>query len=609
MLALTDEAGRLAVLRQLNLLDTPPSEEFDRLTLLAARMFGVPIALITLIDATRQWVKSAHGAPSHDMPRGATFCEHVVRDRQTLVVADASEDPRFPATPFAASGAPVRFYAGAPLITRDGHVIGTLCVFDYVARSFTAAERHSLEILAAQVMTVIELRHSSGRLHPSSRLPNGAQFGEDLADLTRRLPGQSRILVVIDVVDPDHLPTHINLLGPRWERELPAVVIRGIRAVFGDDLTIYHPLSLRFAFLLDPSASPGWQDKLDQMMARFRQKTIDEVPIALAPSLGVVPFRLGDFADQVLLQRGVMAAHEARAVGRMLSPAHDGPGSAPGSTPGSAPGSANDWHDAHMLLGELRRALALPGQLSLAFQPRLDFTSGACHAVEALIRWNHPTLGPVSPGEFIPLVEQTTLMTELTLWVMDTAMREIAAFRACGVALRVSINVSASDLQSSDIAGRIAALLARHDLPAEAIELEFTESSLLPNRSFVHQQLRAIRERGIDIAIDDFGTGYSNLAYLKSMPASVVKLDQSFIRMLATSARDRAIVKAAILMAHELGYRVVAEGIETEEICAMVAGWGCDEGQGYHIARPMTAVQLAAWLTERAAPAVAVSLP
>lgn len=596
MLAASEEAERLAALRQLNLLDTPPSDEFDRLTLLTARFFAVPVVLIALIDDARQWVKSRHGPDLGEIPRGIAFCSHVVDGRQTLVVNDASEDPRFRDNPLVLGPPHIRFYAGAPLITRDGHALGALCLIGHEPREFSPSERHTLELLAAQVMAVIELRHAYGRLHPTSRLPNAAQFGEDLAELTRRHLGESRLFVMIDIADPDHLPTHINLLGPRWERELPTAMIRGIRAVFEEKFPIYHPLSLRFAFLLDPSATPGWQEKLDQMASRLRRPMSSEVPVALHPSIGVVPFRLGDFTDQALVQRGVLAAHEARAVGRMLTAA-------------SGQSAANDWHDAHMLLGELRRALDLPGQLTLAFQPRLDFKSGACRAVEALIRWNHPTLGPVSPGEFIPLVEHTTLMTDLTYWVMEAAMREIAELRRTEPLFRVSINVSAGDLQNSDIVGRTTDLLRRYGLPPAAIELEFTESSLLPNRTFVHQQLRAIRDLEVEIAIDDFGTGYSNLAYLKSMPASVVKLDQSFIRVLATSARDRAIVKAAILMAHELGYRVVAEGVETAEICAMVAGWGCDEGQGYYIGRPMTAEALKLWLAERQIPPVAVSLP
>lgn len=596
MLAASDEAGRLAALRQLSLLDTAPSDEFDRITLLAARCLAAPMAMITLIDQDRQWVKSRHGLDLTETPRAASFCDHTIRGDEGLVIADASEDPRFRGNPLVDGAPHIRFYAGAPLITRDLYAIGAICVLDQKPRTITAAERHTLEILAAQVMVLIELRHSSGRLHPTSRLPNAIQFDEDLADLTRRQRGQSRLFVMLDIADPDHLPTHINLLGPRWERDLPAAMIRGIRAAFGEDFPIYHPLSLRFGFLLDPSVTTGWQEKLDQMAAHLRRPINETLPVALFPSIGVVPFRLGDFMDKALLQRGVLAAHEARAVGRVLTTAR-------------GQSATDDWHDAHMLLGELRRALDVPGQLTLAFQPRLDFRSGACRAVEALIRWNHPTLGPVSPGEFIPLVENTALMTDLTYWVMDAAMRQIAEFHEQGLSLRVSINVSAGDLQNSDIVGRITALLRRYRLPADAIELEFTESSLLPNRTVVHQQLRAIRDLGVEIAIDDFGTGYSNLAYLKSMPATVVKLDQSFIRVLATSARDRAIVKAAILMAHELGYRVVAEGVETAEICAMVAGWSCDEGQGYHIGRPMDAETLALWLADRELPPVAVSLP
>lgn len=591
------EAERLDALRRLALLDTAPSEEFDRLTLLAARLFNAPVALISLIDAHRVWFKSRHGLASAETPRRWSMCDHAIRAEQVMVVGDAAADPRFAGHPLVAGAPHLRFYAGAPLITREGHAIGTLCVLDTAPREATPTERHSLALLASLVLTTIELRHSSGRLHPTSLLPNRAQFAADFADLSRAHRGESRLLALVDLADPEQLPDQLNLLGPRWEQVLPRAICEAMHTALGANVKIYHPLALRYAALLDPSAIRGWQERLDRISRILRQPGRGNGPsLAITPHIGVVPFRLGDLDFETALKRATTAAHQARAIGRVLTAAEAGT-------------AGNDWHEAQMLIGELRRALETPGQLTLAFQPRLDFRTQRFAVAEALIRWHHPTLGTIPPAEFLPLIENTDLMGALTHWVMNAAMGEVAALRRDGIDVRVSINISAPDLQSSDIVSRLTSLLGRHDLPAKAIELEFTESILLPNRPLVHQQLQAIRDLGMEIAIDDFGTGYSNLAYLKVMPATIVKLDQSFIRVLGSSARDRAIVKAAILMAHELDYRVVAEGVESQAIAEMLAGWGCDEGQGYHIARPMDAAALRHWLRAAQPAGMSPALP
>jgi EAL domain-containing protein (putative c-di-GMP-specific phosphodiesterase class I) len=165
----------------------------------------------------------------------------------------------------------------------------------------------------------------------------------------------------------------------------------------------------------------------------------------------------------------------------------------------------------------------------------------------------------------------------------------------------VSINVSAPNLEEPDFAAGVARLLARHDVPPGAIELEFTESVLARDDGRVIEQLCALRDMGIEIAIDDFGTGYSSLAYLQKLPASVLKIDRAFIKDLPTSERDRKLVRAMIGMAHDLGYRVVAEGIESEEGVALLAGWGCDEAQGYYFSKPLSVADMEAWLDARKA--------
>jgi EAL domain-containing protein (putative c-di-GMP-specific phosphodiesterase class I) len=239
------------------------------------------------------------------------------------------------------------------------------------------------------------------------------------------------------------------------------------------------------------------------------------------------------------------------------------------------------------LLRGLRPALAAPDQLSLVYQPRVDMQSGRCHSAEALLRWQHPTLGNVPPAEFIPLVEQTGMIRFVTDWVMEHALAEWSAQPEPERPRSVSINISPLNLGEENFAGRLGASLDRHGLEPGRVELEFTETAVLRDTGPVTRTVHELAGLGVGIAIDDFGTGYSNLFYLRETPATTVKIDQSFIRPLCDSRRDQIIVQSMIRMAHDLGYRVVAEGIENREVYDMLAAWGCDEGQGFHISHPV----------------------
>jgi EAL domain-containing protein (putative c-di-GMP-specific phosphodiesterase class I) len=221
--------------------------------------------------------------------------------------------------------------------------------------------------------------------------------------------------------------------------------------------------------------------------------------------------------------------------------------------------------------------------------------------VEGLLRWRHPTLGLVQPGEFIPLAEQTELTRPLTEWVMNAALAQSAAWKTAGLDLRVSVNVSAVNLEEDDFASRVAAALQRHAVLASDFEIEFTESALITKRSRVLRTLMQIRESGVVCAIDDFGTGYSSFSYLQDIPADTIKIDQSFIRSLRPKSRGGALVRNIIHMARELGYRVVAEGVETQEVYDFLAAAGCDDAQGYFISRPVGSDDLLHWLLDRKA--------
>ncbi|RYJ00596.1 MAG: EAL domain-containing protein, partial [Acetobacteraceae bacterium] len=237
-------------------------------------------------------------------------------------------------------------------------------------------------------------------------------------------------------------------------------------------------------------------------------------------------------------------------------------------------------------------------QLRLVFQPRVDLATRACLGAEVLLRWRHPTFGEVSPGEFMPLVEQTSMSRAATAWVLEAALGQLSRWRAAGHALELSVNISAANLQEHDFAARLQEALVWHAVPAASLELELTESAIMQDAGKALAMLEAIAGAGIRLAIDDFGTGYSSLAYLQRLPAQVVKVDQSFVRGLVGDERKQSLVTTMASLSHDLGYRVVAEGVETEEALRAVTTAGCDEAQGYLFGRPMPAGEFLAWWRE-----------
>ena len=250
------------------------------------------------------------------------------------------------------------------------------------------------------------------------------------------------------------------------------------------------------------------------------------------------------------------------------------------------------------LHNDLRRALELR-QLQLYYQPKVDGLSGHIHGVEALLRWNHPERGQVSPAVFIPLAERFNLINALGNWVLDEACRQMRAWADDGMRMRVAINLSVHQLREEDLVERIDQALRRNHLDPSQLLCEITESVAMDDIKGTQRAFDGLARIGVFLSIDDFGTGYSSLSYLRQMPASQLKIDRSFVSDLEKSKDAKAIVSAVIRLAHELGLRVVAEGVETAGQRDILVDLGCDELQGFFLARPMPAEALEAWTEGR----------
>ncbi len=577
------ETKRLDALYKLDLLDTAPSEAFDRITRMAARLFDLPIAAVSLTDSDRQWFKSRVGVEHTSIPRLRAPCGGVADSAAMLVIPDLLADEYFRDSHLAGAG--VRFYAGAPLTTYEGHCLGAMCVLGMEPRQASADELAILTDLAAMVMAQIELQHAVGRVDALSGLPNRNQFIDDFGDWQRdRADGDTGLVVLITLTTPEQLGNAARVMGAAYVDNMVAEAARCIRQQIGPKRRVYHVAPTQFALIAPPGAD--LESYIVQLEDKLREGTrMAQSRFIATPSIGLAPFVQGQAACLDVLRQAHCAVLDAQ--GR------------PNRVAVYSPALDAAYSRRFTLLNEFGGALESHEQLRLVFQPRIDLASGACLGVEALLRWTHPTLGVIGPGECMPVIERSALAHDATAWVIGTALRQQAAWRAAGVMVQMAVNVSAANLLEPDFVERVAGGLALYGLPPACLELEITESAIMEHPQKAQATLAAIAAAGIRLAIDDFGTGYSSLSYLQSMPADVVKIDQSFIRDLEHSARQRVLVATMITLSHDLGHRVVAEGVETTAAHQFLLEAGCDEAQGYLFARPLEAAAFLDWHREQ----------
>jgi EAL domain-containing protein (putative c-di-GMP-specific phosphodiesterase class I) len=238
------------------------------------------------------------------------------------------------------------------------------------------------------------------------------------------------------------------------------------------------------------------------------------------------------------------------------------------------------------ILADVERAMA-EDQLWVAYQPKWDIKQQCAVGAEALVRWRHPELGPIPPDEFIPLLEHEGRLRPLTLFVVNRCISNVQAWRAAGHDLGVAVNISAPLLNDDHFVTELANLTREAGLPQGALTFEVTESAAITNSELVVTVLEKLRATGARVSIDDYGTGQSTLTYLKSFPADEIKIDKSFVSRIADSKGDQVLVRSTIALAHDLGFKVVAEGVEDSACLAKLTEYGCDVAQGWHIGKPM----------------------
>ncbi|HTH73967.1 MAG TPA: EAL domain-containing protein [Trinickia sp.] len=415
-------------------------------------------------------------------------------------------------------------------------------------------------------------------------LPNRAMFSDRLQQtIAEALPAMRPFGVMM--MDLDRFKYVNDTLGHPIGDFVLREVAQRLRTTLADHSGLVARLGGdEFAVLLPDDDVAGAERIAVRILKALEQPiSIEGQPVDVGASIGIVTFPENGTDMNVLLRRADIAMYVAKrsnaGVARYEA-RHD-----------------NSSAERLSLMSELRRAVE-QDQLRLFYQPKVDLATQTVQHVEALVRWDHPVRGYVSPDQFIPFAEQTGYIRAISHWVAENAIRQCAMWRKAGIELAISVNVSARELIQIGLPDTFAALLSRYDVPADRLWIEITESAIMDDPNHAIETLDRLNAIGIRLAIDDFGTGYSSLSYLKRMPVDELKIDKSFVMGMTENKDDETIVRSTIDLAHNMGLKVVAEGVESEAVLRRLADLRCDLAQGFHLSRPLPPERLEEWLRQ-----------
>lgn len=703
-----NEIQRLSVLAEYGLLDTLPSEDFDRLTNLAARLFSVPIVLISLIDKDRQFFKSRVGIDICETSRDVSFCTHAIVQDDLLFIPDALKDSRFSQNPLVLGPPFIRFYAGQPLITPNGERLGTVCLIDSEPReTFSPDERANLCDLAALIMDRMELGRldhvravSQARFEkiadtsPDAIICSDAQgditfwnrsaekiFGYAAKDILNK-PGAVIVPDSWRSVYDDELgrlrqgeklelaDRTIELSGLRKDgTEFPAefslstwndansisvgAIVRDITDRRNNEERLFRLASLDALTNLSNRAvsrrcleetlaaeTPvavmlidldGFKEVNDTFGHAAGDAVLRNVALQMKSTFpdAVMLARLG--GDEFLALLNLDSMRDARnasqrlvkavsnpydfagqlievsiSIGIALSPIHGETAeeilSAADLALYKAKGAGKKRYE---LFSETLREVAVArrafqvelrhafenGEFELFYQPQVSAHTQTLIGAEALIRWNHPVRGLLTPASFIDVLSKKPSAPAVGEWILKTACAQAVRWQTKVPEFRISVNLFESQLRSPGLISTVKNILIETGLPANTLELEIVENTLLRNDCDTTKILHGLRKLGIGLSFDDYGTGYASLSLLKAYPVNRLKIDQTFVRDIIDDPEDAAMVQAIIYLAKNFGLDVIAEGVETKDQLEYLKKIGCAEIQGYLFGRPIPAIE------------------
>lgn len=707
---LATEQERLQALSEYGLNHDRPLPSLDPVVRIAVRMFGMPVALVNMIGSDRVFFAASAGlGPAQvDMGRDVSFCAHTIAQDGVMVVSDALQDERFHDNHLVTGASGLRFYAGVPLLSPEGHPLGALCVIDHRPHhDFSDEDRVRLRELARMAADRLELRRVEISTEQAKRsfedfarhsptavvwfdeqgsivawndaaaslygygvadgagrsvltlvvepdrpmvqdliaravaagsvdgmtIPRGMTglrsdgsefqlglslfcwrdkgrltFNAHLQDMTaqRREAEERHRLASTDVLtglanrahlyrgiektlarpsaaamlmlDLDGFKDVNDTLGHAVGDGILREVARRLEQTAPADALVARIGGDEFALLLPGVADPATAlAHANHLVARIDESiVVDGHPVRVAASCGVALAPVHAQEALELIGHADLALFKAKSYGR-----------------GQTCVFAKELHleaVARRLNNiELHRAVD-DGEFVLFYQPQIRLADGVLTGAEALLRWQHPQRGLLSPAAFLPALEGGPLAAVVGFWVLDEACAQAARWRRNGAeGFRIGVNLFGAQFRVNDLVEEVVVALRRHGLPPEALELEITENIVLDNDDLVLDALQRLRHLGVGIAFDDFGTGYASLSLLKRYPLSRIKIDRSFVQSLLESERDAAVVRAILDLSRNFGFETIAEGVENAPQLERLLDFGCEEGQGYLFGRPIAA--------------------
>ena len=422
-----------------------------------------------------------------------------------------------------------------------------------------------------------------------TQLPNRMLFA-DRVDQAISIAQRDGEIVAVMIMDLDHFKEINDTLGHAQGDFLLQQIGPRIGSVLRESDTIARFGGDEFAILLpsvpDPAAAVHVAEKMRR--ALHQPFIVKGMTLDVGASIGISFFPDQGASVEALLQRADVAMYVAKAT-------HSGI---------ETYSSERDRYSPRRLalVGELRSALRADDELVVFYQPKFDLGTGEVSGVEALLRWQHPLRGLVEPDQFIPLAEHTGLIEPLTQYVLEAALSQCREWIEADLDLSVAVNLSVRNLLDPQLPEKVAELLRKWGVPPSRLKLEITESIIMADPKRATATLDRLSAMGVELSIDDFGTGYSSLSHLKRLPVNEIKIDKSFVMNMDADENDSVIVRSTIDLGRNLGLKVVAEGVETEEVWAALGRMGCDQAQGYFRSRPQPAADLTRWLEEARSP-------
>ncbi|GAB3261924.1 hypothetical protein GCM10027296_36340 [Chitinimonas naiadis] len=535
------------------------------------------------------FVAAIDGAPIG--PRAGS-CGTAAFLNQAVEVSDIATDPLWDDYRQLALPHGLRACWSSPIRASDGSVLGTFAIYFREQRHPGDYHRRIVEACTDLAGIAIEHRRAEDRIHTLAfydaltGLPNRSLL-EDRAELAIAHAQRNNQPLALLFTDLDRFKTINDSLGHAVGDRLLQAVAHRLEAAVRDADTVCRLGGDEFVLLLPECDAVGAAAVADKLIAAAADNVdVDGISLNGSASIGIALYPQDGPSYDALLKHADAAMYRAKELGRntYCFYRHD---------------MNEDAAERLDVENALRLALSRH-ELRLHYQPQIGIAALDLYGLEALVRWQHPDWGLVSPARFIPVAEESGLIDPIGRWVLDEACRQMAAWQRAGIAPpRISVNMSARQFRHDDIPAMVATMLDQYGLTATQLTLEITESLMMVRDDTTLQALQQLDAMGVTLAVDDFGTGYSSLGYLKRFPVGELKLDQSFVRDLDTDADDRSLASAVVGIGQSLRLTVVAEGVETASQLAFLREQGCDVAQGYYFARPMSAEAMDSWLLGR----------